>query len=272
MNRYISLSLLAFVLALITSAAGLLGVWTVTADAAERLTVLAVSMVTMLLLLLNSGLILAHTYKASNDRRYRTIAWLCLISMLLCIGGDIVNFNLPQTWHRHGGIVRHDYLADSVLFFAPGYALLLVATLMAPAVTGRFSTLQITAALLIASLAGGLSFMGMHLPGTGVYVSLATGLYSLLITAVGMGGLLLIAAYGYRQTPAVIWLVGLGLILAAAADGVIGQFWIYGNGGEGWFPAVRDVNWIIYVGSQALVVHLPLALLSSDDRAADQAA
>jgi hypothetical protein len=51
--------------------------------------------------------------------------------------------------------------------------------------------------------------------------------------------------------------VAAGLVLAAVADAVIGQFWLYGHAGQGFFPAVRDVNWVIYIGSQSLVIHLP---------------
>ena len=54
--------------------------------------------------------------------------------------------------------------------------------------------------------------------------------------------------------------VACGLVLATLADAVIGQFWLFGRGGQGWFPAVRDVNWVLYIGSQALVIHLPRLL------------
>jgi len=53
-----------------------------------------------------------------------------------------------------------------------------------------------------------------------------------------------------------VWLVATGLVLATVADGVIGQFWIYGNDGEGYFPAAKYVNWSLYIGSQCLVIHL----------------
>lgn len=50
---------------------------------------------------------------------------------------------------------------------------------------------------------------------------------------------------------------GVGLVLASVADVVIGSFWIYGNEGQGFFPLVSDLNWMIYIGSQCLVLHLP---------------
>jgi hypothetical protein len=79
----------------------------------------------------------------------------------------------------------------------------------------------------------------------------------MLITAVGISGVLLLLSLGLTKAPPMAWLVGLGLVLAAVADAVIGSFWLYGNQGDGFYPAVRDINWVIYIGSQSLVIHLP---------------
>ena len=63
-------------------------------------------------------------------------------------------------------------------------------------------------------------------------VSTITGAYAMLITALGASGFLLLLAYGGLRAPLGVWLVSAGVLLTAVADGVIGQFWIYGNGGK----------------------------------------
>ena len=105
-------------------------------------------------------------------------------------------------------------------------------------------------------LVGITSFISMHLSGTGTHVSIVTGSYAVLITLVGASGLILLTAFRNSVIKRGVWLVSIGLVLAAAADGVIGQFWIYGNGGEGFFPAAKYVNWSLYIGSQCLLIHI----------------
>ena len=58
-----------------------------------------------------------------------------------------------------------------------------------------------------------------------------------------------------------IWCAALGLVLAMVADAIIGKFWIFGNEGQGYFPLVSHINWIIYFASQALIQQLPIGLL-----------
>jgi hypothetical protein len=74
---------------------------------------------------------------------------------------------------------------------------------------------------------------------------------------VGTFGFIIIYTFGGLKASYGVWLVGIGFILASVADSVIGRFWIYGNGGEGYYPEVRHVNWIMYIGSQCLVIYLP---------------
>ena len=50
-------------------------------------------------------------------------------------------------------------------------------------------------------------------------------------------------------------------MLAMIADALIGKFWIFGANGQGYFPLISHLNWIIYFGSQALIQQLPIALL-----------
>lgn len=256
MNRFNVLSLTAFLLAIMVAAAGLSGLWTITGSTVERYSLLLIEALTVLLLIANSHAIRRWVYRHSDDPVARRVAWLCLISICLCFGGDIINFNLPQSYFRHGEVVKHDYLADSVWLFAPGYLLLMVAALYLARSRGLSIRIMATG-LGLAALMGAASFASLHLPGTGTYVSVITGFYSMLITAVGMSGALLLLSFGLTKAPPMVWLVALGLVLAAVADAVIGTFWLYGKQGEGFYPAVRDINWVIYIGSQSLVIHLP---------------
>ena len=262
MDRQIAGSLVAFSAALIVSLGGILGLW----SSPQSLPILVVEIATLLVLLANSFLIMLWVYKTSSSVFHRRLAWLCLLSLGLCIGGDIVNFNFPQTYFRHGDVVKHDYLADSVFFFGPGYALLLAAVLSVVRISGQFRFSRILA-LLVASLAlSSVTFLSMYIPGSGAYVAFITGGYSLLITAVGVSAALLLASYGFVRAPIGIFAVCLGLLLATIADAVIGAYWIYGNGGEGFFPVARDVNWALYIASQCLVIHLPKVVVELEQR------
>lgn len=256
MDRYTATSLIIWIAAMAEAAGGLLGLWSV--SGAARQPILVVEGMLLLALLANCYGIKNWVYRNTGNTAYRKAAWLSFASLALCIAGDVVNFNLPQTFYRHGPVVKHDYLADSVLFFAPGYLLLLAAVVLVVRANG-FKGSALLATLMAGAFAGGLSLASMHLPGTGLYVSAITASYAILITAVGASGLALVAAFGgFRARPAV-WLVGAGLVLAAIADGIIGRFWLYGNHGEGYFPAARYVNWMLYIGSQCLVIHLARA-------------
>lgn len=262
MDKYIFTSCVVAIAACVDAVGGVLGLWSVTAG--ERAMILALEAVMLTGLLANSYALMrwVHTHSASSD--LHRVALLSFVSLALCTGGDLVNFNLPETYYRHGSVVKHDYLADSVTFFAPGYLLLLVAVCLVA--RHRQLRLKIIAGVLtLGALIGGLSFASMHLPGTGIRVSAITGTYAMLISALGASGLLLLFTYGGLRAPRGVWLVTVGVVLAAIADGVIGQFWIYGNGGEGYFPTVRYVNWMIYAVSQCLVIHLARVAVWSEN-------
>lgn len=252
-DRYVLTSLVIWLAATADAVGGLLGLWSVNGD--ERLLILGTEMLMLLALLINSLALKNWVYRNTSISLYRQVAWLSVASLVLCIFGDLVNFNLPQTFYRHGSVVRHDYLADSVWFFAPGYLLLLVAVLRI-ALGNGLSPGVITGMLSLAAIIGANAVYAMHLPGTGDYVSAITGGYGVFITVVGASGLAFVLSFRKAGFQPAVLLVGAGIALAAVADSVIGQFWIYGNGGEGYFPAARYINWSLYIGSQCLVIHL----------------
>lgn len=252
-DRYAIASLAIWLAATADAVGGLLGLWSVNGD--ERSFVLGAETLMLLALLANSLALKNWVYRNTAAPLYRQVAWLSVVSLALCIGGDLVNFNLPETYYRYGPIVRHDYLADSVWFFAPGYLLLLVAVVRIALANGLGGWVM-TGMLMPAAIIGGAAIYAMHLPGTGDYVSAMTGFYGVFITAVGASGLVFILSFGKARFEPGVLLVGGGIVLAAVADSVIGQFWIYGNSGEGYFPAARYINWSLYIGSQCLVIHL----------------
>lgn len=263
MNKFVAVSVLAVAMAVVDSVGGMLGLWSVTGGTTQRLWITAFEALSMLMLLANSVAIRRAIYADAALVHLRAVATLSTLSLLVCLGGDWVNFNIPQTYFRHGAVIRHDYLADSVMFFAPGYALLIAAVAVAFRQTGRPLKPLVTS-WVVAAVVGVATLYSMHLPDTGPYVTAVTGGYSLVITAVGLTGGMFIWAFGGLKASAGVWWVGVGVVLANLADAVIGQFWIYGNGGEGFFPIAREVNWIMYVGSQALVIHLPRVVAAHD--------
>jgi len=252
-DRYLVTSLIIWVVATIESIGGLAGYWSIIGN--ERFVILFIESTVLVALLANCYAIKNWVYRHSTETSHRVIAWVTVIALALCICGDVVNFNLPLTHYRYGGIVKHDYLADSVTFFAPGYALFLTMACWFAIANGiKPKVLFIWG--VIASLVGAASFYSMHLPDTGSHVSIVTGSYAVLITLVGVSGIILLTALRNSATKCGVWLVAIGFVLAAVADGVIGQFWIYGNGGEGFFPAAKYVNWSLYIASQCLLIHI----------------
>lgn len=247
------------VLATAMSVVALTGVWGIDGAAVERLQFGAAELLLIALLLVNGFAIKRWVFAQTNDLLARQLAWLCLLSLMLCVAGDVVNRNFAQLFYQHGVVVKHDYLVDSVWFFAPGYSLLLLAVWRAArekAVSNRF--MRNTA--MVGGVIAALSFLNMADFAAGEYVLGITGSYAVLITVVGVSSLWLLKAYGAISGPAAIRWVALGLALAAIADSLIGSLWIYGNDGEGYFPVISHINWIVYFASQALVQQLPVAV------------
>lgn len=247
------------VLATLLSLLGLTGIWGIDGDAAERVRFGVAELALMLLLIINGFAIKRHIYQQPSSLLAQQLSWLCLLSLMLCFVGDVVNRNFAQQFYQYGSVVKHDYLADSVFFFAPGYLLLLVAVgrvAQARGVSAQFMSVTAVVGAVLAAL----SFINMADFDAGQRVLGITGSYAVLITVVGVASLWLLKAYGAATAPAGIRWAALGLALAAGADALIGSLWIYGNNGEGFFPAISYVNWIVYFASQAMVQQLPLAV------------
>ena len=208
------------------------------------------------LLMFNSVTMSAWVFKRFKEQQLRFIALLGSGAFMLCIAGDVVNFNLPQHYYRYSTLIKHDYLVDSILFFAPGYSLLFIACVLAFNIKRRVSLMKSALFFVVVLVLSSASLSTMYLEGAGDTILAMTGVYSLVITAVGLMGLVLVVAYGGINAPKSIVWVSLGLFLAALADAIIGAFWIYGNQGQGFYPQVRYINWFVYISSQSLVIHL----------------
>ncbi len=210
-------------------------------------------MLLIIALLLNGLLILRWVRQTGQTDFVQSIAWLSLLSLLLCVGGDFINRNYFAVYNAHGSSVRHSYLADSVWFFAPGYGLFLLATVKVALQSGKVGAGFIGLMAGIAATLGALSFVDLYQPQAGTYVSAMTGGYAMFISIVGVSSVWLVKALGWR----VAYPVAIGAVMATVADALIGNFWIYR---EGYYPNISHVNWILYFASQALVQQLPLQL------------
>lgn len=257
-TKYIAPAILIFVVATVDAVGALSGYWSESGDTGPILW--AVKGCVLLSLVVLSFAIKNWVVHNTTNLLHRKIAGLSLASLVVCVGGDIINANFSNTFYHYGDIVKHDYLAESVLFFGPGYFLLLLNGVLV-AKDNKVKASIIYLPVLVATLLGVVSLFMMHLPGTGTLVTAITGSYAALISAVGIFGFVIIYSFGGLNASPRAWLVGLGFMLAGVADAVIGNFWIYGNEGKGFYPTVRHVNWILYIGSQCLVIYLPFILV-----------
>ncbi|MDB5985061.1 MAG: hypothetical protein JWR16_114 [Nevskia sp.] len=211
----------------------------------------SVEMLLIVLLVVNGWRIRRWSIVSAQTALVRSTATLCAVSLSICACGDLVNRNYFELQYSYDRVVRHSYLADSVWFFLPGYALLIAAVWR---IAGRtLSTRFMLLTALIAASLGLLAFIDMRNPATGLYVTAMTGTYSIPITVTACSAIWLIRSLGWNRA---YW-PALGLILATLADALIGNFWLYR---DGYYPAVSHLNWIIYFASQAMVQRLPLQL------------
>ncbi|MFP5431229.1 MAG: hypothetical protein ACLGHE_09640 [Gammaproteobacteria bacterium] len=241
------------------------GLFSVTTGSHNQMLLSGAEMLLIAALVWNGWRIRQHVARLSLPTemitRLRTVATLTLASLAICSLGDLVNRNFSQTFFTHDTIIKHSYLADSVWFFFPGYALFV---LTAWFVTRDRVTLWLRIASLgVAGVAGLASFAGLVLPGTSPYVTALTGSYAVLISLMVPVALWLVTAFGRR-----VWPVALGAVLATAADTLIGQFWLFG---EGYYPGVAYLNLVVYFLSQALLQQLPLYLAIATDASAKTA-
>ncbi|TMP52195.1 hypothetical protein CWB81_03305 [Pseudoalteromonas sp. S1688] len=243
------ISFIAWLCALVVMLIGLF-----TPNNKEILLFLTVS--SLCLLMFNSVAISAWVFHQFKDKQLRFIAVLCSAALMLCTLGDVINFNLSQHYHRYATLIKHDYLIDSILFFAPGYSLLFLACVLAYKRQQAISQLKSILFMVVVLVISATSLASMYLDGAGIPILAMTGVYSVVVTSVGLMGLMLVVGYGGFYAPKPIMWVSLGLLLAALADAIIGAFWIYGNQGQGFYPQVRYINWFIYISSQCLVIHL----------------
>ncbi|CAH9062071.1 hypothetical protein PSECIP111854_02939 [Pseudoalteromonas sp. CIP111854] len=261
MSKHIIISLIAFMCAVIDAIGGMLGYWSVS-NSQSRYYIFGFELLTLCLLVVNSFLI-AH-YLRTSKTQFR-LAVLCFIALVFCVLGDIVNFNLGGEYYGKGDVIKHDYLIDSIWFFGPGYLLIVVALMQ---ILLQFYQPKVLLVCVIGSLLlATLSYTNMVILGSGVYIISMAFFYSLVISLPALCGVLLLLAYGFNKAPICIWVISLGLVLASIADAIIGQFWLFGNNGKGIFPLAREINWIVYIASQSIIVHIP-RILPVDERSA----
>ena len=257
-HNLIFLSASIILIALIDSAGALLGFWSI--EGQERNIILTIEIMVLFALFINSLMIKRWVFRNTKNSAIIKIAWLSFLALCFCLLGDVTNFNLPETFYRYESVIKHDYLVDSIYFFLPGYTLLLLAGIRAIELKSkdkRFIRYPVIAGCVV----GMISMVMMHLPNTGLFITISTGIYAMLIGVVGFTGFAFILSCGGLKATKNELLVGAGFILAAVADAIIGNFWIYGNQGEGFYPLVRYFNWMVYITSQCLVIHLPHLLV-----------
>jgi len=230
-------------------------------------TALAIAEMALILMLVWNGWRIRRHLKSqqhtSTDlcRRLSTVATLTFASLAICSLGDAVNRNFSQTFYAYDSVIEHSYLADSVWFFFPGYALFVMAAWYATRDHVPF-WLRLSS-LLVAAFAGGASFADLVLPGISPYVMAITGSYTVLISFMAPVALWIVFAFGRSA-----WHVAAGALLATIADAIIGHFWLFG---DGYYPGVAYLNLVVYFLSQALIQQLPLVLslsapVTSDNR------
>ena len=220
-------------------------------DGAAKWTLAGIEMAVLLALLWNGWRIRRYLVGQGAAPNQQHVATLAFWSLAICTLGDLVNRNLPPRYFSYDSVIEHSYLADSVWFFFPGYALFIAAAWLAS--RDRVAAIWRIPALVVVALAGLISFFDLVLPDTATYIRIMTGAYTMLISMMVPAGLWILLAFGKRS-----WPVALGAVLATVADALIGHFWLFGSG---WYPAIAFINFIVYFLSQALIQQLPLIML-----------
>jgi hypothetical protein len=258
-NSFNKAALVIWLAAVVQSLLAIFGVFSIVQTSQERIIFSVIELVTMLLVIINSVAIMRFIAQQNNPLAY-SISRLCLFSLLLCFLGDVVNRNFLQLFYQYDEIVKHSYLTDSVIFFFPGY-LIITAAITRLSIIKGLSKRFIAISALLAAIVALFTYNDMHIANTSITLTIITASYSVLVSILAISAIWLLKALWWRRVPIRIWLAALGVILAMVADAVIGQFWIFGDDGQGYFPIVSHVNWIIYIGSQLLIQQLPLGIL-----------
>lgn len=207
-----------------------------------------VEMVLLLVLLGNGWRIRQWTARAHPPAL--PLATLAFTALALCVAGDLVNRNFGQHYFRHDAVIEHSYLVDSVLFFFPGYALLLYASWQAT--RARVPRWLQAPALVVGALAGVATFLDLAPAGMSLYATALTAAYTVLISLMVVAALWIAVAFGVAGV-----LVALGALLATVADALIGHFWLFGSGH---YPGIAYLNFVVYFLSQALLQQLPVVV------------
>ncbi|MGB1263606.1 MAG: hypothetical protein ACPG52_11905 [Cognaticolwellia sp.] len=261
LNRFTHISLWLTFFAVIQSVFALAGVVSITDSSNERIAFGVIELITMALLIVNAVAIMRFMAKQDCSIAYR-FSKLCVTSLLLCFIGDIVNRNFLLQFYQYDNVIKHSYLADSVLFFFPGYLILVIA-LAHFAVSQGLQKRFIALTSLLTTVIALVTYFDMHLASTAPLLTLITAAYSVLVSVLAVSALWLIKSCAGRKLHFGIYCTEIGLVFAMLADAIIGKFWIFGNHGAGYFPTVSHINWIIYFASQALIQQLPIGLLQT---------
>jgi hypothetical protein len=176
-----------------------------------------------------------------------TVARLVLASLALCAVGDLINRNYPEHAFQWDDVIRHSYLITSIIAFAPGYALVVVANRRATAVVVPMRTALVTG--VVAALAGLVGFATSFDPDVAVGANVAMAVYAVVLAVLAGSCLWLGRTYGWRPSAIVV----AGCLLAVVADWLIATFWIHGTS----YPTIEHVNWIIYFASLVMIGRLP---------------
>jgi hypothetical protein len=185
-----------------------------------------------------------------------SVARLTLASMVLCAVGDLINRNYPGHAFQWDDVVEHSYLITSIVAFAPGYGLVVVANRLATAgvVPGRSAAVTVAAG----AVAGLFGFATSFDDEVAVGANLAMAAYAMVLAALAGSCLWLGRTFGWRSSAVVV----VGCLLAVLADWLIATFWIHGTG----YPTVEHANWIIYFASLAMIGRLPFLVADGGGR------
>ncbi|CCQ10468.1 hypothetical protein PALB_13350 [Pseudoalteromonas luteoviolacea B = ATCC 29581] len=194
--------------------------------------------------------------RKDNDDTLTAIAGLTSLALLFSVVGDVINLNLLDQFYGYSLIIKHDYLADSVWFFAPAYAAFMVACWLWLRVY-KIGYWYFALSLVGGGVLGSLSYLSMMRTGTSGYVLYMTFFYAAFITLPTVFAFWFMYVATKHPVKKPLFSIAIGLILATVADALIGQFWLFGNDGQGYYPLIREVNWLVYFSSQALLVQLP---------------